>query len=157
MQIRKIDVFLDSITIASACNKVLRKRFLQPDITALIPTGGYTCKNNYSKKALMWLLRMEATDGVKIMHCREYTLPELPHFSVDVYCPDTRTVYEFFGCYLHGHTCQPVRDVTTLISDTLAELYEQRMSRLEQITRAVYLIKFQRECEFDDAGMPAVQ
>jgi len=29
----------------------------------------YTCNNRYSKKALMWLLRMEETDGVQIMHC----------------------------------------------------------------------------------------
>jgi len=58
MQIGNIDVFIESITIASACNKVLRKRFLQPDPIGLIPTGGYTCNNNYSKKALMWLLHM---------------------------------------------------------------------------------------------------
>jgi len=36
MQIGIIDVFLESITIASACNNVLRKRFLQPDIPGLI-------------------------------------------------------------------------------------------------------------------------
>jgi len=45
----------------------------------------------------MWLLKMEETDGVKIMHCRkvsEYRLPELPRFSVDWYCPETRTIYE---------------------------------------------------------------
>ena len=60
------------------------------------------CKKNYSKKAIMWLLLMEVTDGVKIMNSRngrEYKVPELPHFSVDGYCPETRTIYEFFGCY----------------------------------------------------------
>ena len=31
LQINNIDVFLESITIGSACNKVLRKRFLKPD------------------------------------------------------------------------------------------------------------------------------
>jgi len=41
MQIGNIDVFIESITIASACNKMLRKRFLQPDTNGLIPTGGY--------------------------------------------------------------------------------------------------------------------
>ena len=40
MQIGHIDVFVESITIASACNKVLRKRFLNPDTIGLIPTGG---------------------------------------------------------------------------------------------------------------------
>jgi len=37
--------------------------------------------------------------------------------------------------------------------DTLAERYERTMSSLEHITRAGYLVKFQRECEFDDAGI----
>jgi len=31
MQFGHIDVFVESITIVSACNKVLRKRFLKPD------------------------------------------------------------------------------------------------------------------------------
>jgi len=64
MQTRHIDVFVESITIASAGNKVLRKRFLNPDTIGLIPTVGYTCNNRYSKKAPMWLLHMEETDGV---------------------------------------------------------------------------------------------
>ena len=36
-----IDVFVESITIASACNNVLRKRFLKSDTIGLNPTGGY--------------------------------------------------------------------------------------------------------------------
>jgi len=35
-----IEAFLESMTIASECNKVLRKRFLQPETIGLIPTGG---------------------------------------------------------------------------------------------------------------------
>ena len=38
MQTGNIDVFVESITIASACNKMLRKRFLKPDTIGLIPT-----------------------------------------------------------------------------------------------------------------------
>jgi len=45
---------------------------------------------------------------------RGFKVPELPHFSVYVYCPDTRTIYEFLGCHWHGHTCQPFRDVRCL-------------------------------------------
>jgi len=80
---------------------------------------------------------MEETEGVKIMHCRngrDYKLREMPNFSTNEYCPETRTVYVFFGCYYHGHTCQPFRYVTTLTGHTLAERYEQTMSCLEQIT-----------------------
>jgi len=41
MQIGNIDVFLEAITIASACNKVLPIRFLKPHTIGLFPTGGY--------------------------------------------------------------------------------------------------------------------
>jgi len=46
----------------------------------------------------MWLLHMEQSYGVAIMHARngrEYRLPELPHFSLDGYCAEKNTVYEF--------------------------------------------------------------
>jgi len=81
MHTGNIDVFLESVKISSACNKVFRKRFQQPYTIGLIPIGGYSCNNNYSKKALMWLLHMEETHGVNIMHCRnclEYMYPNCP-------------------------------------------------------------------------------
>jgi len=81
--------FLEYFTIASACNDVLRKRFLKPETIGFIPDGGYICNNNCSKKASVWLLHMEQTDGCQIMHARnwrDYRLPELPKFSVDGYC-----------------------------------------------------------------------
>jgi len=81
MQIGHNDVFVESITFASACNKFLRKRFQRPDTIGLTPKGGYSCNNRYSKKALMWLLHMEVPDGEQIVHCREgheNGLQELP-------------------------------------------------------------------------------
>jgi len=40
MEVGNVDVFLESCTIASACNKVFRKRFLKPETIVLIPSGG---------------------------------------------------------------------------------------------------------------------
>ena len=39
IEIGNIDVFLESFTIVSACNKVLRKRFLKLETIGLIPSG----------------------------------------------------------------------------------------------------------------------
>ena len=53
----------------------------------------------------MWLLHMEEMDGCKIMHARnerEYRLPELPRFIVDVYCPETHTAYEYLSFFFTG-------------------------------------------------------
>jgi len=56
-------------------------------------------------------------------------------------------MYEFLGCFYHGHNCQPFRDVRNMGGDTLAERYERTMSRLEQITQVAYQVKFQWKCE----------
>ena len=135
LEIRNIEVFLEALTIASACIKVLRKKFLKSETKGLIPPGGYSANRRYSKKALMWLLHMERADGCRIQHVRngrEYRHSELPHYSVDGYCTETRTVYEFLGCYYHGCKCQTFRNVKTLTSgETLAERYEQTLARIE--------------------------
>ena len=85
-EVGNVDVFLGSCSLASACNKVFRKRFLKPETIGLIPSGEYSCNQNYSKKELMWILHMEEEDNCKIIHARngrKVRLPELPHFSVD--------------------------------------------------------------------------
>lgn len=93
----------------------------------------------------MWLLHMEKEDSCHIIHTRngrEFRPPEIPKYSVDGYCPETKIVYEFFGCFAHVHTCQPFRDVPTMSGDTLAERYERTMTRLAHITQAGYQAKF---------------
>jgi len=59
---------------------------MHTDTIGLIPSGGYTCSHNYSRKALIWLLHKEEIDMVKIMHSRngrDFRIPEVPHFTVD--------------------------------------------------------------------------
>ena len=49
LQVGYIDVFHESLTIESACNKELHKLFLKPDTIELFPAGGYSGNVNYSK------------------------------------------------------------------------------------------------------------
>jgi hypothetical protein len=51
IEIGNIDVFLEAVAIASASNKVLRKKFLKPQTVGLIPPGCYSANQRYSKKA----------------------------------------------------------------------------------------------------------
>jgi len=154
LEIGNIEVLLEALTNASACNKVLRTKFLKPETIVLIPPGGYSANRRYSKKALMWLLHMERTDRCHIWHARngrEYRPPELPHYSVDGYCAETRTIYEFLGCYYHGSKCQPFRDVKKLANGETTERYEQTLARIEQLKSAGYTVKVQWESEFEGA------
>jgi G:T-mismatch repair DNA endonuclease (very short patch repair protein) len=153
LEIGNIEVFLEAVTIASASNKVFRKRFLKSDTIGLIPSGRYTNNTPQRKQALMSLAYRQQTDACSIRHGRngrEYRLPELPHLKVDGYCEHTRTVYEFNGCYWHGcPRCQILRDVPTIHEDTLAERYERTMNRVGVITQAGYKVEMQWECDFD--------
>jgi len=153
IQIGNIEVFLEAIKIASACNKVLRKRFLNTDTIGLIPMGGYGGNVNYSKKSLIWLFHIVKLVGEgKILpgrNGRDYRLPELSHINVDGFCPETRRGYEFISCYYHGHTCHLYRDVSTMSVETVAVRYVRTMVGIEQITREDYLLEVQWEGEFD--------
>ena len=152
LEIGNIEVFHEALTIELACNKVLRKKFLKPETIGLIPPGGYSANRRYSKKALIWLLHMIRTDGCHIQHGRngrQFRPLELPHYSVDGYCAETRTIYEFLVSYYHGYKCQPFRDVKTLAcGETQAERYEQTLARIEHLKSAGYTVKLRWECEF---------
>jgi G:T-mismatch repair DNA endonuclease (very short patch repair protein) len=131
---------------------MLRKLYLKPDTIGLILTGGDTGNKNYSRKGMMWLVYMEQKDECHIRHGRngrEYRLPELPNLIIDGFCAETKTVYEFKSCYLHGHSFQPFRDIPTVAGDRLDERYEKTMASLAEITQAGYQVEVQWECEFD--------
>jgi len=87
-------------------------------------------------------LLQERRTGKRNLHgrnCKECWLPELPNIRVDGLCEETRTIFEFNGCYSHGHTCMLFRDLPIACGGgTIAERYEQTMSRLERIKRAGY-------------------
>jgi G:T-mismatch repair DNA endonuclease (very short patch repair protein) len=140
------------MTIASACNKVFRKKCLQPDRIGLIPVGGYTDNRKQSKKAIAWVFKEEKKRGKRILHGRngkERQLPELPGVRVDGLCEETHTVFEFNLCYFHAHTCMPFRDMPIACGGgTLAERYENNLFRLARIARAGYNIEVKWECEF---------
>jgi len=120
---------------------LLGKRFLMPETVGLIPKGsGYSCNQNYSEKACTI---MHARNG------REFRLPELPRYSVDGYCAETKTVYKFLGCSWHGCKCQPMRDHKTLNEVILTERYEKTMARIEKIAAAGYTVKAMWVCKFD--------
>jgi hypothetical protein len=79
-----------------------------------------------------------------------YRLPELPHLSVDGFCPEKRKVLEFLGCFWHGHTCLTFLDVITMCGDTLSQRYEQTLARIEQINRAGYQVEIKWECDINE-------
>jgi len=99
------------------------------------------------------LLLQERRTGKRIPHGRngkERRLPELQNIRVDGLCEETRTVFEFNGFYFHGHTFLPFRDSRIACGGcTLAERYEQIISRLERVKKSGYPFVVQWECDFE--------
>ena len=132
-------MILESVTIAVACNKVTRKRFLKPNTIGLNHSAGYTGNVNYNNEANMWFVYREQTDGSTIMHDRkggEYRTPELHRLSVDGFCSRKRNVDESIVYLRHRHTCLTFRNVNTIGGATLAARYEQSIARLQRKTIA---------------------
>ncbi|GLV46148.1 hypothetical protein CBL_02864 [Carabus blaptoides fortunei] len=60
--------FTEAVTIASACSKVFRRRFLKHRTIDLIPTSGYRMRHTQSRVALEWLIWEEETRQIRIEH-----------------------------------------------------------------------------------------
>jgi hypothetical protein len=56
LQIGNLVVFLECMSIALACNKMFRKKFLQPDTVGIFPIGGHIWNMKQTKVAITWLL-----------------------------------------------------------------------------------------------------
>lgn len=144
-------------TLAGLCHAIFKAKFLKTKTIAQLPVGGYT-EHQYSDKSIEWIeyLMLSAQhegNDLKIIHRRnspngsEITIAG---YKVDGYCPDTKTVYQFDGCYWHGHEkcvqnmfyLHPVKGVT------YNTLLENTMKRDRRIREAGYKIIHMWECEW---------
>ena len=167
----------EHITIASACNRDLRRNRMIPNSIAREPVRGGWKKNNINQSlpALHWLtwcdhqLRQRALQDLNaddllasanpdpprqyIQHVRnagEYKIPGTD-FLVDGYCPDTRTVYEFQGCFWHGcPTCYPNRHEkhASHCHRTMQDFYEATRQKTQQLRDQGYKVIEMWGCEW---------
>jgi hypothetical protein len=71
-KITDVDPFASCLTIASACNLVFRKTFLQESTIAVIPPCGYKPENKQSVIALKMLAWVAQCDNITIRHARNH-------------------------------------------------------------------------------------
>jgi tRNA(Glu) U13 pseudouridine synthase TruD len=74
---------------------------METNSIALINDYGFT-PQNYSKKQMQWLKYLAHKHNLNIIHCLNGNEFKIDKYSVDGYCKETNTVYEFQGCYFHG-------------------------------------------------------
>ena len=78
-----------------------------------MPTGWYTRRREengfrpqqaqpYGQMAVQWLNRESERTGLSIRHQANAREKRIGKLSVDGWCPETHTAYQFHGCYFHG-------------------------------------------------------
>ena len=136
------------ITIASACNRDLRMNRMIPNSIASEPVRGWRNRINQSRVALEWLTWC----GQEVQHVGNAGEVRLPPVGfIDGYCHDTRTVYEFQGCFTHGcPTCYPNRHEPHVrhFDRTLQDVYETTQQKIQRLKELGYTVVQMWECEW---------
>ena len=96
-----IDPFDKALTIASYCHQVYRTNFLEKDTIAIF-SHARQLKVNQSNTAVKWLSYISEKEGIYIQHVRNGGEKRVGNYSLDGYCEETHTAYEFQGCFWHG-------------------------------------------------------
>ena len=96
-----IDPFNKALTIASYCQEVYRTNFLKKDTIAIF-NNDRQWKIKQSNVAVTWLSYISEKEDLYIQHVRNGGEKRVAPYSLDGYCEETNTAYEFQGCFWHG-------------------------------------------------------
>ena len=96
-----IDPFNKALTIASYCQEVYRTNFLKKDTIAVF-NNDRQLKIKQSNVAAKWISYISEKEDLYIQHGRNGGEKRFNNYSLDGYCEETQTAYEFQGCFWHG-------------------------------------------------------
>ena len=102
-----IDPFNKALTIASYCQEVYLTNFLKKDTIAVF-NNNRQWKVKQSNDAVTWLSYISEKEDLYIKHVRNGGEKRFQRYSLDGYCEETHTAYEYQGCYWHGKGFFPV-------------------------------------------------
>ena len=147
-----VDPFRVAITIASLCNHIYRRNFMKPNTIAVIPDNGYNPNQNSSNKCRQWLRYLSERDSVFIQSADNLGEKRSGSYLLDGYCEQTKTVYEFHGCYWHG--CMKCYSNTTWNSTknfTMGYINRCHLERIVKLRKSMSECNFVEiwECEYD--------
>ena len=119
--------------------------------------GCPTCGAGISKAQQEWLKYVESsTENDIIYKGGKYNKEENFRFDgklyrVDGYCKETKTVYEFLGCWFHGcPKCKDKELVHCWYKKTMQQLYQEFQDRKKVFETNEYNVVFIWECEWKE-------
>ena len=96
-----VDPFEKCLTIASVCHQVYRTNYLVENTVAVF-SDEHRLKTKTSNKAVKWLSWLSETEEIDIEHAKNGGERRVEGYSLDGFCEERNTVYEFQGCFWHG-------------------------------------------------------
>ena len=96
-----VDPFEKCLTIASVCQQVYCTNYLDENTIATF-SDEQRLKTKTSNKAVKWLSWLAETEEIDIQHAKNGGEKRVGNYSLDGYCQDRNTAYEFHGCFWHG-------------------------------------------------------
>ena len=133
------------------CQAIYRKHFLPENTIAI-------CSENpvdtYSVKSMKWLKYISQRDNINIRHaCNggEATITTNGRtYKIDGYCEDTKTVFQFHGCYFHGcNQCYDDLTVNKVSQHNMKFLYARTVDIDELIRKSGFNLVTIWEHAFD--------
>ncbi|GFW35962.1 uncharacterized protein TNCV_1927911 [Trichonephila clavipes] len=138
------------VTIASACMAVYRSGHIKPKTIAMIPVQGYCNSTNFSRDSIRWLNFVAHTEGHRILHALKGTgEPKIAGYSVDGFCKETNTVYQYQGCF--HHSCEICYDgdlIHPLAATTMRRLRQKKEGVIDTLRQRGYNIIQMLEHDF---------
>lgn len=145
-EVTGIDPMCRSFTLASVAMETFRALHLKEDTIGIGPSEGYCCSRKGSMKATAWLDWLQMQHGIEIE--REQ---RIGNCYVDGLHRETRTVFEFNGCWVHGCSkCFPDSSVmNTKLCKTMEELRQNTEARLCYLRKRQFMVQTCWEHDFD--------
>ena len=124
-----------------------------------MPTGWYVRRREenkfrpqqaqpYGQMAAQWLTSVSFTTGHTIRHQSNGREKRVGKLLVDGWCAETRTAYQFHGCYFHGcSNCYGPQDTNALNGKTMAKLLDDTQKNTAYLRRHVKVVEMW-ECQW---------
>lgn len=149
-----IDPFAHCITIASVCNLVFRKLFLEEKSIGIIPPQGYRPKDKQSVKAMQWMKYHAHQTNVEIQRAGNEGEKIIGPYKVDGYYESGKQegVMEFHGDYWHGNPkCYSANTLNKVQWMTMRDLYQRTLEKRRYLESLGYTYLPMWESDFDCA------
>ena len=158
--------FVETVTMASTCNLVFRRKFLEPDVIGLMPPLGYVRRDIESLRAFQYLSYVDEKQfngelkyaGKERGQHRTRVFHNGPReFKCDGYHADSNSVVFVNGCFFHAHqssdccinTASP-QQAHPLKGISMERVYQQTLSVQKAVENAGYNVQVVWECEILD-------